>query len=246
MTALKPDQALLQMLDAERDVAPPSGSLERDWARLSGALSTGAPALAVGSVSLKAGSSVLGKLGGGVAVGMLLGAGAAAGVQALQNDTRKSDTTAALAASVAPLARGARAAPPPSSVAPAASTARPVDSATTGARAPEPSSRRPAARDSPDFDAELRLIELAKKQLDAGQPHLARVWLNEHQSRYPLGVFAVERRALFTLAACAERSPDAAGAAADFTRLYPTSPFIDRIASACAAQAGSRKTPGSK
>lgn len=241
MTALKPDQALSQMFDAERDAAPPTGALERDWARLSGALSAGAPGLTVGSLSLKTGSSLLGKLGGGLAVGMLVGAGAAASAQAVLGNTPKSDAKVVAPPPVVAVPQALRAAEPASSV-DRAIAAPSADTAGAAERAPEPNSRRAAARTNPDFDAELRLIELAKKQLDAGQPHLARVWLNEHQSRYPAGVFAVERRALSTLASCAERSPDAARAAADFTRLYPTSPFIDRIASACSAPAITEKS----
>lgn len=226
---------LAELLAAERAAEPELGAMERDWSRLSEALSNGAAPLAVGKVTLAAASPALGKLGSGLAVGLLIGVSAAAGAQALTPQTAAFQAPAPITK-----AKGAVSVAPRESAAPPSAAAAPSAQALAGDE-PKPMASAPlvgsgSSRRGPDFDAELRLIELAKQQVDAGRPHLARIWLAEHQQRYPAGVFTVERRALLTLAACAEQSPDAPRAAADFARAYPTSPFIDRIRSACEAR----------
>lgn len=240
-------RTLADLLAAERAEAPELGALERDWGRLSESLSHGAAPLAIGKVTLSAASPVIGKFGSGLAVGLLIGAGAAAGGQVLTTPSAAVESPAPLATLTAAAVRGA----PGELVAPAgpavtAPSAEPMIGYEPKpmAPAPAPSLAVSSARRGPDFDAELRLIELAKQQIDLGRPHLARIWLAEHQQRFPMGVFTVERRALLTLAACAEQSADAPRAAADFARAYPTSPFIDRIRSACAARRPQKSSEG--
>lgn len=90
----------------------------------------------------------------------------------------------------------------------------------------------PSARQEPDrFDAELRLIRLAKRELDAGKPRLAKLWLAEHAQRFPSGVFGPDRDALGVLADCAEqRDPRAAR---KFANRHPGSPMTERLLRAC-------------
>ena len=52
------------------------------------------------------------------------------------------------------------------------------------------------------FDAELALMERAKTALNGGKPHMAEVWLNEHQAKYPRGIFAGEREGLRVVLLC--------------------------------------------
>jgi hypothetical protein len=237
MKHVQDSTTLADLFAAERAAAPEPGAMERDWSRLSEALSSGAAPLAIGGVTLSAASPLLGKLGSGLAIGLLIGAGAAAGAHALTTHSAALESPAPVATAKAAAERGA-----PGELVALADPAAAARSAepTTGYEpkqlAPAPSLVASSARRGPDFDAELRLIELAKQQIDAGRPHLARIWLAEHQQRFPAGVFTVERRALLTLAGCAEQSADAPRAAADFARAYPTSPFIDRIRSACEAR----------
>ncbi len=81
------------------------------------------------------------------------------------------------------------------------------------------------------FDAELRLITLAKRELDAGQPRLAKLWLAEHAQRFPGGVFSPDRDALSVLVHCAEqRDPSAARS---FAARHPGSPMTVRLLRAC-------------
>jgi len=83
------------------------------------------------------------------------------------------------------------------------------------------------------FDTELRLINAAKTELDAGRPHVAKVWLGEHAARYPAGVFSTDREALRVLADCAERREPAR--AERFVAAHPTSPLVERLTRACEA-----------
>jgi hypothetical protein len=78
------------------------------------------------------------------------------------------------------------------------------------------------------------LIELAKRDVDNGQPHLAQVLLEEHRARFPNGAFAGERDGLLVLLACARGSAgDRRQLAESFARSHPGSPLNDRIARAC-------------
>jgi len=87
------------------------------------------------------------------------------------------------------------------------------------------------------FDAELRLITLAKSELDAGRPHLAQAWLAEHAARFPHGVFAIDRQALAVLIGCSERRD--ATAARDFAARHPASPMLERLRRACGVESES-------
>jgi hypothetical protein len=115
---------------------------------------------------------------------------------------------------------------------------------------PQSSNQAPIAKRLADstFDEELRLIQLAKAELDVGQARRAESWLAEHESRFPDGVFAAERGALLVLAGCATLADPGAKRArgAEFARRNPRSPFLDRVLRACGSlaeeQAPSRAT----
>jgi hypothetical protein len=82
------------------------------------------------------------------------------------------------------------------------------------------------------FDAELKLISLAKRELDARHPAQALAWLQDHAQRFPNGVFSTEREALRVLAHCAQGPQDEA-LARSFAALHPGSPLITRLERAC-------------
>jgi hypothetical protein len=83
------------------------------------------------------------------------------------------------------------------------------------------------------FDAELRLIAAAKRELDQGRPQLATGWLDEHAQRFPSGVFAVDREALRILCACRQEENPALAQA--FAAHHPGSPMRERLLRACGA-----------
>jgi hypothetical protein len=82
------------------------------------------------------------------------------------------------------------------------------------------------------FDAELKLISLAKAELDAHRPAQARAWLREHAERFPNGVFVTERDALSVLATC-EQGPHDPALAKAFAARHPSSPLVERVTKAC-------------
>ena len=108
------------------------------------------------------------------------------------------------------------------------------------ALAPVPSASAPP---SDTFDAELKLISLAKSELDAGRPSEARAVLDDHAQRFPKGVFAVERDALQVVAQCQQGPKDEALASA-FARRHPGSPLVVRLQHACQSSADSKSLNG--
>jgi hypothetical protein len=226
---------LSALLDAERVQAPPPGALERDFVKLTDALAQGVEPVAIGSASLQAGSSLLAKVTGSVALGAVVGLSAAGGAHYASAPVSRAPLTASSGApvpnpvverSALPAAAAPSELPPSADVAQRAAAAPVVEGPreTRGAAAP---------RVDAGFDAELELIELAKKDVDSGQPHLAAVWLAEHARRHPSGVFVPERRALQVLVACAQQSEQGPRLAAEFMRMYPASAFLDRVKRAC-------------
>jgi hypothetical protein len=224
---------LERLLEAERLGAPPGGAAEQGWQRLEAALALGTPGLPVAAGPLHAGFSVAGKW---IAVGvstLALGGGWAIHEQL----TSSASTPAASTLPVASVGRQGSVAPRPSSALPPAVPREPMNSGGAPRAQGEPTQQRSERAASPQaqsFDAELRLIEFAKRELDAGQPHLAAAWLSEHASRFPNGVFATERDALSLIIEC--RDADAVTArerAQRFLRAHRDSPLLDRVGRAC-------------
>lgn len=229
---------LAQLLAAERAVRAPPELAQRGLTRLLESVAkTPLPVAATASMSAaKFGWIVASKwIVGGFALG-LLGSSVATSLsapgRAPHGQPRVVEPVlAVVAASVAALPVAAPPAPEPSTAVSATPPTR-VPRATSVSRAPTPSVV------PQNFDAELRLINAAKGQLDAGLPHLAKVWLDEHAVRYPNGVFATDREALRVLATCAEHRDPAV--AARFVAGHPTSALRERLTGACEPRLNSK------
>jgi hypothetical protein len=215
---------LSKLLEAERQAAVPSAAVERGWQRLAVDLAANVAPLPVASGPIKLGLAVFPKwLLAGFTLG-LAGAGATASVwpQRAEFDGGPADVARVAPVALTRASTAEEAAPPP-----AAAPERP--------RTPPEQARAwaaPSAPTSVTFDAELKLISLAKSELDAHRPAQARAWLAEHAEQFPHGVFAVERDALGVLASC-EQGPKSPGLARKFAEQHPGSPLVERLERAC-------------
>jgi hypothetical protein len=223
---------LSRLFEAERAVRPPPQALEHGLSRLLSDVAQQVAPLSVATGSLKLGASFVSKwLVGGFVVG-LAGAGAASQIWA---PPVVAAAPAPAVTSVAQASRGEPATPAPAGSHP--TLALPTPAAEPGEQvrarndrpmsspAPAPSGR------ATTFDAELRLISAAKRELDKGRPHLAMAWLSEHAEHFPAGIFALDREALRILVRCRQgRDPSLARA---FAERHPDSPMVDRLLRAC-------------
>jgi len=232
---------LAQLLAAEKAVRPSPELAQRGLTRLLESVAAAPlPVAAAASTSAgKFGWTVASKwIVGGFALG-LVGSSVSATLSAPRRAPRAQPTAAEAARAAAVTSAAALPAlpvatppaPEPSAVAPTTPTTR-APRATSATLAPS-TSVAPTT-----FDAELHLINAAKGQLDAGQPHLAKVWLDEHAARYPNGVFTTDREALRVLAACAEHRDPAL--AAHFVASHPTSALRERLTGACEPRLNSK------
>lgn len=226
--------SLARLLQAERNEQRSAAAAGEGWDRLSKALEAGTPALPVATGALKSAGAASLKLliGAGMAV---LGAG---GVAAALYSAEPGDATPPVDRRAAPSATP-RAAPEaaPASTATSGPEPSPSPSLTSPHLAPPsvPASALPETAST--FQDELRLLEAAKRELDAGKGYLALILLDEHEARYPHGVFGSERAGLRVLVSCqAAPNPDAARR---FLAQYPRSPLVDRISRACGLAAPS-------
>jgi hypothetical protein len=225
---MKGTDQISRMLAAERAAAPPSGSVDAGLQRLLTSLAGNVAPLPVATGSLKVGWSLVGKwIGLGLVVGVT-----AAGSMSLATSEQARDRPAARATVSAP-ARIVRveeketSVQPPAQATPEPATVRAAPSRVVASRLAT------SVEHGPSFDEELRLIAAAKRELDAGRPHLSRIWLDEHATRFPRGVFELERAGLLALARCAE-APSAA-LARDFAARYPESPLREQVVRRCEA-----------
>lgn len=222
------DHDLSSLFAAERAVRAPSGAVDQGLSRLLTAVAAQAAPLPVASGTLKLTWTAVSKwILAGFVVGVV-GSGALAQVWAPPPQRPAASLTTPNVASVSATR------PPIASVAPASEPPPNAPAAPTVRSAPRPSAP-PASSEPSRFDAELRLLTLAKTELDAGRPHLAKVWLAEHAERFPNGVFSSDREALRVLAACAERRDP--GLARSFKLQHPGSPMVERLLHACEATA---------
>jgi hypothetical protein len=226
---------LAELFAAERAVRPSADLAERGLERLARGLaapvtvpaSTTAAKLGwLGVSKWILGGMVLGVTGSGAATAML------ASGESLQRTAPHVSPPAAERRS-APVASPQPVAAPPNE--PSQDASVDVLRTATPRRVVRALSLAPPLTSAPreTFDAELRLINTAKRELDAGRPHVAKVWLGEHAARYPAGVFATDREALRVLADCAERREPAR--AERFVAAHPTSPLGERLTRACEA-----------
>jgi hypothetical protein len=225
-------EELSRLLRAERAARPPEQALARGWERLADTLRAAPLAAAPAATpALKVGWSLVTKwmLFGAVIGGL----GAAAGTKLLTppreppaNWVQPVSVSAAPPLPSTALAPSTGSTPVPAAVAPAVSSA--------GIAALPNSAPAPTGSAQATFDEELRLITLAKRELDSGRSHLARAWLAEHTQRFPGGVFAIDRDALNLLASCGEGERNEA-ALRRFRELHPQSPLLSRLERACGA-----------
>jgi hypothetical protein len=217
---------LSRLVDAERAVRAPSGAADAGLDRLVSALGDRAAALPVASGPLKIGLSALPKW---VGVGFLIGATGAgiashAPAPAPSSFARPSVTVALPAVTSCVAVEHVPGTPPVS----AAASASPAPLARQNAAAASPSA---VANSPPTFDQELQLIAAAKREMDAGRPHLALAWLDEHRAQFPAGVFAMDREALNILARCQQRKqPELARS---FVSKHPGSPLTAQLIERC-------------
>jgi len=233
---------LSRLFEAERAVRPPPQALEHGLSRLLSDVAQQVAPVSVGTGSLKLGWSFVSKwLVGGFVVG-LAGAGAASQIGAPQKlaaaPTQASVArgTRVEASALAPTAPPALAAPPALTAPPASPVAAPPEPqlhepAQARSERPAPSTAPASSDGATTFDAELRLISAAKRELDQGRPQLAAAWLSEHAARFPAGIFALDREAMRILVRCSQaKDPSLAQA---FAEQHADSPMVGRLLRAC-------------
>ncbi len=227
-----------RLLAAERAEGPPPGVAELGRARLFTSLAAEAAQVTAAASAAKLGWTVVAKwIGAGFAVG-IAGAGVAAVGTGSPAEAPLPVASTAQVVQVAPT----RAEEAPRAVEGASGSSAVPDSQNIPARpevAPPPVAAIPST--STTFDEELRLLTAAKRDLDGGRPHLARVWLLEHRGRFPKGVFSVEREGLLVLAQCGEHARPAL--AREFATRYPRSPMIGQLLRRCGAQESAGAPP---
>jgi hypothetical protein len=235
--SLMPIDDLSELFAAERAVRAPSGAAERGLARLAGDVAAQVAPLPIAGGALKVGGSLVLKwlgVGFGAGVG---GAALAAGAWS-SAPVVASARPVASSVFVASLSSAATRASVPEAAAPTVTVelpALPVESARS--QTPGPSTA-PAAPQT--FDAELALIRSAKGELDRGQLARAGRLLDEHATRFPSGVFAVDREGLRVLLRCAAH-PDPALSRA-FAARHPASVMTERLERACSVASGPSST----
>jgi hypothetical protein len=223
------------LFQAERAAQPPSSAAQYGWARLAADLAANVAPLPVAVGPLKLGLWLVPKwILAGFALG-LVGAGTLAPLLAPRAVLGSASPAAVHIATSKPVALG---------TAPAVESSEPEAAAPASAAAPraEPEAARiapsasaqPGSSSSATFDAELKLISLAKADLDAHRPTHALAWLAEHATQFPNGVFVIERQALSVLARCEQGPPDIT-LAKRFAAQHPSSPLVARLMKACRA-----------
>ena len=219
------DDELSRLLDAERREVTKADDEKRGLARLSGALASAASPMAVSTAPLSLGVAAVWKWSAATGAALLVAGGTALS-QAPSDATKPSTAVRVSPPAVvrAPEHRPVNVPPPEEAKLPEAPPSAPnplEDDAGDG--------KRDAA-----FTEELRLVKLAKQEIDSGRAHLAEVWLAQHAERFPRGVFQSERDALRVLVACTADPAAGRPKAADFMKANPRSPLVDRISRACA------------
>jgi len=230
---MKHEEELQRLFRAERAERPSPLAVEHGLHRLSLDLAAQVVPPPIGMGPLKLGLSVMPKwLASGFALGLV---GASAALPPL------SARPPVQATPVAQLSARPRVL--------ASSPAEPETAAERPRQETPPAIRMPSApatnsAGSASFDAELKLISFAKSELDARRPARAQAWLSEHAQRFPSGVFAIEREALFALAACQQLPPNVAHAKR-FILQHPNSPLSARLENSCGLHVDSKQPNGS-
>ena len=218
----QPDD-ISRLFEAERREQPPREAAARGWRELAISLEANIAGLPVARGPLRFGLSLAAKwsVGSGLAA-LALTAGSIGLTRSPAAHARP--TSAVVVASSAAASANFERQPSraqisePELSASAASVSKPASGA----------SSRPST-----FKEELRLIELAKQEQDAGHHGLAQGWLDRHEHEYPNGVFSSERDAMRVLLGCQSATEDGRQRARQFMQRNPGSPLLDRISRAC-------------
>ncbi|HEU5073214.1 MAG TPA: hypothetical protein VFU02_03560 [Polyangiaceae bacterium] len=242
---MSPEERLQQLFDAERGVEANGDARERIRQRLMQTSSLEVKPALVRSGPLQLGRSLRTKLAL-VVFGSAAAAAAVWGVDSAQHYGKTSELVRPMPSmSTRPATSGvsrrlARPEPPrmPDAVTDTSDSDSSVPSQPRSPPPPHaPTQPAPSAStgpQDPSFDEELSLLKAAKSELNAGRPHLAMVWLDEHAHRFPRGVFAVEREGLQILIACSGPDTNAGQERArTFRARYPNSPLVDRVWRRC-------------
>jgi hypothetical protein len=234
------EQELQALFRAEQAASPAPHAINQGWSRLAVDLAANVAPMPVSGGALKLATWLIPKwLLLGFAVG-LTGAGVGTTLLGAQAVPKQISTPPArltvLSASTAQSMPTETSQSYPAPVSSAPSTEPRI----THGLVPIAASSAPT---SDTFDAELKLISLAKGELDAGRPSQARAWLEDHAQRFPNGVFAVEREALQIVAQCQQGPKDEALASA-FAKRHPGSPLVARLQHACQSPADSNSLNG--
>jgi hypothetical protein len=233
---MSPSHELSALFAAERAAQPPAAAAQQGWARLAADLAANVAPLPVAVGPLKLGLWLVPKwILAGFALG-LLGAGATAPWLAPhRTESRPRRPAVVVVTSQSGALRTTLPAESQPVLAPSLPSSPPGVELEPARPALSPSalSSAPASASSAaTFDAELKLITLAKSELDAHRPAQARAWLSEHAARFPNGVFVTERDALNALATC-EQGPRNESLANAFAARHPSSPLVERVTKAC-------------
>jgi len=224
---------LSALFQAERAVQPPNSAAQHGWTRLAADLAANVAPLPVAAGPLKLGVWLVPKwILAGFALG-LVGAGAALPLltpRAVLGSASRS-AAHAVVSKAAPLS-AMPAAEERDPASPAATEEQHVAAEARPTASPSALPSAAAATSAATFDAELKLISLAKADLDAHRPTHALAWLAEHAARFPSGVFVTEREALNVLALCEQGPPDLS-LAKRFAVQHPSSPLVARLMKAC-------------
>jgi hypothetical protein len=237
---------LSRLLAAERAARPPAQALENGLPRFLSDVTGHVAPLPIGAGALKVGWTAASKW---IAIGFVVGlGGAGAAVTLGASGVAESATPPPAAASGQLVPAAIATAGLPAEVAlPEVRTEQREAALGVGGSTPvlpAASPARPAdAAGATTFDAELRLIAAAKRELDQGRPKLASGWLNEHLQRFPSGVFALDREALRVLSTCYQGKNPALAQA--FAARHPASPMRERLLRACGAASASERFDGS-
>ena len=232
------EEELKSLFQAERAVRPPPQAVEHGLRRLSLDLAGQVAPPPIGMGPLKLGVSAIPKwLASGFVLGLL---GASAALPPFAPSSPAGPHAPPAQPSAAPPAP--QPAPVSPQTEPEVAQVLPKRDAPSGAL---PTLGAPAASSAPSasFDAELKLISFAKSELDARRPARAHAWLSEHAQRFPHGVFAVEREALFALSACQQLPPNVA-LAERFAQQHPNSPLSARLEHSCALNMDTKRLNG--
>ncbi len=220
---------------AQRDRIRRAALVAMATGTVAGATATASSAAA--AVATGSGLSLAGKLGVGLFALAVAGGGAALISRASTDSAAASPPATSHAVSPT-----APAAPPTSAPAearvPSVVASSEAPSTASGSREPaRPAlvpSLEPSVATADSLAEETALLRAAQSALGSGRAAEALAALDQHQTRFPKGVLALEQRALRAMALCASGQTDAGRALSSaLSASAPGSPLAERVSTAC-------------